>query len=92
MTKAELIDQVKTTKGLPELTKKTVGAFVDFMFKVLGDAIKKDGRFSYKGFGTFTVKQRKAREGRNPRTGKPIKIKASKTVSFKPTPEFKKSL
>ncbi|HEV8722741.1 MAG TPA: HU family DNA-binding protein, partial [Candidatus Binatia bacterium] len=44
------------------------------------------------GFGTFTVRGRKAREGRNPQTGAIIHIKASRTVAFKPAPSLKKGL
>ena len=59
---------------------------------VLKKAIGKDKRFAYPGFGTFTVRKRKARTGRNPQTGDKIKIAASKTVAFKPAPKFKGSL
>ena len=55
-------------------------------------AIKKDKRFSYPGFGTFTVKKRKARKGRNPKTGEIIDIAPTRTVAFKPAPNFKASL
>ena len=54
--------------------------------------IKKEKRFAYPGFGTFTVRARKARTGRNPQTGEAIKIKASKTVGFKPAPTLKNTL
>ena len=59
---------------------------------LLGKSIKKDKRFSYPAFGTFTVRNRKARKGRNPQTGAEIKIKASRTVGFKPAPTLKSSL
>ena len=90
MTKAELIEKVwNATDGL---TKKQTAEMVDAMFDNLGTAIKKDGRFSYPGFGTWTVKKRKARKGRNPQTGAEITIKASKTVTFKPAPTLKDKL
>jgi DNA-binding protein HU-beta len=91
MTKAELIDAVKA-RGPEGLTKKDTTAIVEAVFDTLRGAITKEGRFSYPGFGTFTVKSRKARDGRNPRTGSPIKIPASKTVGFKPAPAFKDAL
>ena len=91
MTKAELIDKVAETKGL-DLSKKAVGDVVDACFEAIGKTIKKDRRFSYPGFGTFTVRSRKARVGRNPQTGAEIRIKASKTVGFKPAPGLKSSL
>ena len=90
MTKAELLDLVH---GKVEgLSKRQVTEIVDVVFESLVEAIRADERFSYPGFGTFTVKERAAREGRNPRTGESIKIKASKTVGFKPAPKFKDSL
>jgi DNA-binding protein HU-beta len=92
MTKAELVDQVvKASKGT-NLSKKTTADIVDAIFDEVGKAIKKDARFSYPGFGTFTVKRRAARKGRNPRTGAEIRIKASKTVGFKPAPSLKNTL
>ena len=55
-------------------------------------AIKKDGECRYPGFGTFKLKKRAARMGINPRTQEKIKIKASKTVGFKPSSTFKDKL
>jgi DNA-binding protein HU-beta len=92
MTKAELITAVLKTKGLPELSKKATNEIVDAVFENLAKAIKKERRFAYPGFGTFTVRKRKARKGRNPRTGEEIKIAATKTVTFKPAPQLKKTL
>jgi len=92
MTKAELINAILKTKGLPELTKKATGEIVDAVFANLAKAIKQEKRFVFPGFGTFTVRRRKARKGRNPRTGQEIKIAATKTVTFKPAPQLKKVL
>ncbi len=90
MTKAELIEIVHgKTEGK---NKKETTEIVDAVFEALAEAIRASERFSYPGFGTFTVKERAARDGRNPRTGDSIKIPASKTVSFKPAPKFKDSL
>lgn len=91
MTKAELIEKLHVVAPA-DLNKKQTGHMVEAVFDVLGTAIKKDGRFSYPGFGTFTVKKRKSRKGRNPRTGEAITIRASKTVTFKPAPSFKDEL
>ncbi len=82
MTKAELVEKLHQ-KWDGELTKKMVGELVDGMFTNLAVAIKKEHRFSYPGFGTFVIRNRKARTGRNPQTGETIKIKASKTVGFR---------
>ena len=91
MTKADLINAIHdATDG--SMTKKDTGAAVEAVFETLASAIKGEGRFSYPNFGTFTVKERAARQGRNPRTGEKITIKASKNVSFKPAPGLKGSL
>jgi len=89
MTKAELVTEVGTKTGL---SKKDAEAALSEVVIALKKAIKKDKRFALPDFGTFTVRQRKARTGRNPATGATIQIKASKTVGFKPAPAFKKSL
>ena len=91
MTKAEFIDQVVNSAGV-ELSKKDAAGVLDTVFSVISGAIKEENRFSYPGFGTFTVKERSARKGRNPRTGDAINIQASKTVGFKPAPSLKDSL
>ena len=92
MTKDELIIAViKSCKG-DELSKRLVSDIVDATFENVAKSVKKDKRFSYPSFGTFTVRNRKARMGRNPQTGEEIKIKASKTVGFKPAPTLKGSL
>jgi DNA-binding protein HU-beta len=93
MTKAELIDAVWNSKGVNgEITKKACGEVVDACFDIMGKTIRKERRFSYPGFGTWTVRKRKARTGRNPQTGEEISIKASKTVGFKPSTTLKDSL
>ena len=92
VTKDDLINAVvKTCKG-DDLSKRLVADVIDAAFESIGKSIKKEKRFSYPAFGTFTVRNRKARKGRNPQTGEEIKIKASKTVGFKPAPTLKSSL
>ncbi len=96
MTKSELIDLVHKNAG-GDLTKKQVAAIVDGVFKTLADYFVKNRRksgvkFTYPGFGTFTRKKRKARKGRNPRTGEPMKIPSSVSVSFTPGSELKRRL
>jgi len=89
MTKAELVSEVAAKTGL---SKKDAEAALNEVVAGLKKGIKKDGRFAVPDFGTFTVKKRKGRIGRNPATGATINIKPSKTVGFKPAPGFKKSL
>jgi DNA-binding protein HU-beta len=90
MTKADLIEKVQSARR--DLSKKQVSEVVDAVFENLAKAIRKDKRFAMPGFGTFTVKRRAARVGRNPQTGAAIEIAPTKTVGFKPAPEFKKAL
>ena len=91
MTKAELIEAVHEKSG-DGLSRRAVSDLIDSVFTEIEKAIRKQGRFVVPGFGTFSLKRRKARTGRNPRTGAELKIPASKTVGFRPAPEFKKSL
>lgn len=91
MTKAELVEKLYG-KWSNKLTKKLAGDLVDAVFENVALAIKKDKRFSYPGFGTFVVRNRKARKGRNPQTGEVIKIKASKSVGFRPAKALKDRL
>jgi DNA-binding protein HU-beta len=92
MTKANLIEAIHSKAGA-SYTKKQIGELVENVFDALKEAINgDDNRFTYPSFGTFTVKERQEREGRNPRTGDPIKIPASKTVSFRPAPAFRENL
>jgi DNA-binding protein HU-beta len=80
MTKAELVAEIAKKSELSKAdTERAINAFVDVAKKTL----KKEGRLALAGFGTFVVSKRKARKGRNPRTGETIKIKAGKVVRFK---------
>ncbi len=90
MTKAELISAVQ--KANKDVSKRAVEDIIDMTFSTLGRAIKKEARFAYPGFGVFTVRNRKGRQGRNPKTGEIITIKPSRTIGFRPAPTLKKSL
>jgi len=89
MTKGELVEAVANSA---RITKLAAGEAVDATFENIAKAIRKSRRFQVPGFGTFTVRSRKARKGRNPQTGDAISIKASRTVGFKPAPVLKKGL
>jgi len=90
MTKTELVDFVCGKQA--GLTKKAGADIVDAVFEAMQQSIKSSEKFSYPGFGTFVVRSRKARTGRDPRTGAEIKIKASRTVGFRPARAFKEQL
>ena len=80
MNKAELIDAMASEAGLSKAdAKKALDGFVDATTK----ALKNGDRISLVGFGSFSVSQRAARTGRNPQTGKEIKIAAKNVVRFK---------
>jgi DNA-binding protein HU-beta len=89
MTKGDLIDSVAKSA---KISKRTAGEAVDATFDNIAKALKKSKRFQVPGFGTFTLRSRKARKGRNPQTGAVINIKASRTVGFKPAPVLKNGL
>lgn len=74
------------------LTKVKAKEIVEKVFDSISISLKKEGRFSFPDIGTFTVVERTARKGRNPATGEPIKIKASKSVRFKPAPSLKEKV
>ena len=78
MTKADLVAQVAETG----MTKKQAAAAVDAVIDGIKDALAKGDNVRLVGFGTFSVKKRKARIGRNPRTGKELKIPAKKVPAF----------
>jgi DNA-binding protein HU-beta len=90
MTKADLIERVQGAH--PDLSKRRVSQLVDEVFEQLSRGIRKDKRFVMPGFGTFAVKKRAGRVGRNPRTGAEIRIAPTRTVGFRPAPELKKAL
>ncbi len=90
MTKAQMLETI--AKQNPELTKKQVASVIDQVFATMATSIKRQGRAGYPGFGSFELRRRKARKGRNPQTGESIKIKASKTVGFKPAKALKERL
>ena len=91
MTKQQFVNEVLKSSGC-ELVKKDVEKVVESVFRVAGDTVRAEGRFSWPGFGTFGRKERSARRGRNPRTGQGMDIAASVTVGFKAAPSLRKSM
>lgn len=91
MTKMELIEAVLKTQD-DGTTKKAVTEMVDAIFETMAKTIKKEKKFTYPGFGTFSLRERKARTGRNPQTGEAIQIKKSKTIGFRPAKSLKETL
>ena len=80
MTKADLVDVMAKEA---DITKAAAAMALDAYVDAVTKELKKGGKIGLVGFGTFSVSKRKAREGRNPQTGKAIKIPAKKVVKFK---------
>jgi len=80
VNKSELIDRIAASSDLP---KASAGRALDAMISSVSDALKGGDPVVLVGFGTFSVKDRAARTGRNPQTGDPIDIPAAKIPSFK---------
>ncbi|HSS64808.1 MAG TPA: HU family DNA-binding protein [Gammaproteobacteria bacterium] len=80
MNKSELVDSIAAAAGL---TKADAGRALDAFVKSVTRALKRGDTVSLVGFGTFSVRKRAARTGRNPRTGQAIRIAASKNPAFK---------
>jgi len=78
MNKGDLIDAVATIVGKKTIAEDAINCVLDTIAK----ALKKGGRVTLIGFGTFSVVKRAARTARNPQTGKPIKVKAKKVPKF----------
>ena len=89
MTKAELVAKVAKDA---KITKAAAGKSLDAVIEGITKALKKGDRVTLVGFGTFSVSKRKARTGRNPQTGKAIKIAARKVAKFKAGSELKKAV
>ncbi len=91
MNKAQLVESIQKSLG-KEATKKQAEEALSAVLDSIAKGVKKDKKVQLIGFGTFEVKKRAARMGRNPKTGEQMKIKASKSVGFKPSSTLKSSL
>jgi DNA-binding protein HU-beta len=89
MTKAELIDSISTKAELPKQKAEEV---VNGLFDDIVGALKTGDKVNISGFGTFSVSERKARTGRNPKTGETIQIASSRAAKFKAGKGLKESL
>ncbi len=86
MNKSELIDAIAESA---DISKSAANRALDGAIDAITTALKKGDQVTLVGFGTFSVKERAAREGRNPQTGETIQIKASKSPAFKAGKAFK---
>lgn len=86
MTKADLVEEVAR---ITELTRKDSEVIVDTLFESVIKALKAGDKLEVRGFGSFRVRQRNARVGRNPKTGEKVEVPAKRVPYFKPSKELK---
>ena len=89
MNKADLIDKIAGASGI---SKAAAATAIDTAVESVTSALRKGDRVALIGFGTFSVSQRKARNGRNPQTGATIKIAARRVAKFTPGAELRKAV
>ncbi|WP_111411955.1 HU family DNA-binding protein [Billgrantia lactosivorans] len=89
MNKSELIEAIAASADIP---KAAASRALDAMVDTVAESLKKGDTVSLVGFGTFSVKERAARTGRNPQTGQPIQISAAKVPTFKAGKALKDSV
>jgi len=89
MTKADIIEEMAVGAGI---SRTAAGRALDAMLGAVMNSLRAGNRVSVVGFGTFSVASRRARNGRNPRTGESISIKASRAPKFTPGRAFKEAI
>jgi len=87
MTKAELVEKV--SDKVDGLTKKQTEVIINTIFDSIKDALATGDKIEIRGFGSFKIRARKEREGRNPKTGSPVSVPAKKVPFFKAGKELK---
>jgi integration host factor subunit beta len=86
MTKAELVDEVAK---VVQLTKKQAETIVNIVFDSIVDSLRSGQKIELRGFGSFRLRNRKSRTGRNPKTGEKVEVPSKKIPYFKPGKELK---
>lgn len=92
LTKEDIVNRVWNHPELARLTKKQAGDVIDTILDCIKDTLSAGQKLKFGGFGVFEVKHRKARMGRNPKTGQDAQIRAGRTVKFKPGKPFKQAV
>jgi len=90
MIKSELV--IKLTEQNPHLHQRDIEKVVDAILGTIGDALAQGKRVELRGFGTFTVKKREARTGRNPRTGEAVSVSEKVVPVFRTSKEMRHRL
>ena len=86
MTKADLVDAVSR---VTELNRKDSEIVVESLFESIVKALKSGDKLEVRGFGSFRIRERRARQGRNPKTGEKVNVPENRVPYFKPTKELK---
>ncbi len=89
MTKADIVEKIHTTTGL---SKKDSAVMMESVFAIMKESLETGETIKISGFGSFEVKQKDARRGRNPQTGEAMTIEARKVLSFKPSSILRQSI
>src|SRR4029078_13254938 len=89
MTKAQLIDEVAR---VADLSRKHAELIIDIFFQSIVNALERGEKIELRGFGSFRIRQRNARHGRNPKTGETVSVPAKRIPYFKPGRELKELL
>jgi len=89
MTKADLVEIVAREA---EMTKKDVEQLVEIIFDSIVSTLNNGDKIELRGFGSFRVRERRARKGRNPKTGEPVDIPAKRVAYFKPGKDLKENI
>jgi len=87
MTKAELVDKIAEKK--PGLTRKQVEVIVNTVLDGIKDALSREDKVEIRGFGSFRIRHRRAKEGRNPKTGETVSVPPKKVPFFKAGKEMR---
>ena len=90
MLKRDLVE--KTTDSLNGYLKKDIGRAVDIIFETMAESLNQDNRVEIRGFGSFSVRSRKARQTKNPKTGRIMDIPPRKTLHFAMSKSLKEAL
>ncbi|MBA4765535.1 integration host factor subunit beta [Qipengyuania huizhouensis] len=90
MIRSELLAAI--AEGNPELRAEEVEQVVDIFFEEISERLSEGGRVELRGFGAFSVRDRQARQGRNPRTGELVDVPAKRVPYFKPGKEIRERL
>lgn len=86
MTKADLVDEVVKVAGL---SKRHAEIVVNTLFQAIVEALQQDDKIELRGFGSFRVRRRRSRQGRNPKTGDRVEVPSKRIPYFKPGKELK---